>query len=189
MKDRINLKDTFIKNLKAPENRTEYYDEIVTGMTLRVTPTGHKSFALRYWYAGQSKQITIGKYGDVSLGDAREKARNLKQLVSGGIDPAAEKAERKKVVHVETFKELADQFKEIHLSRLREKTRQEHNRIINNELEPAFGKLPAKELSRSQILSLLDKKAVTDGKPTMANRIRARLHSIYEFGIHRGSLK
>lgn len=81
---------------------------------------------------------------------------------------------------------MADQFKLIHLAPLREKTKEEHTRIIDNELVPAFGQIPAKEVTRSQILSLLDKKAIADGKPTMANRIRARLHSIYEFGLHRG---
>ena len=183
------LTDTFIRNLEAPEKRTEYYDEVVTGMILRITPTGYKSFALRYWYDEESKQYTIGKYEDWTLADARKKARELKQLVNDGIDPIKQKEERKKTEAPKTFKELAEEFKAVHMKPLRQSTKDEYTRIIDNELVPALGKYPAKDIDRGQIISLLDKKGITDGKATMANRLRARLHSIFEFGIHRTIVK
>lgn len=181
------LTDSFIRNYSIPEKRTEIYDTVVTGLTLRITKTGYKSFALRYWYDEKSKQLTIGKYPDFTLAQAREKAKELKRIVSDGIDPAAQKKKRQeKKKREKSFSDLAEAFKAIHLKPLREKTREEHKRIVDNELIPAFGKIPAKDLAKSEIIAFLDDKAIKQGKPTMANRIRARLHSIYEFGIHRG---
>lgn len=187
MADRkVKMTDSFIRSLTSPEKRIEYYDKVVTGLVLRVTPNGHKSFALRYWYDGQAKQYTIGAYRDWSLADARKEAKELKQDISKGIDPFAEKQKRKNTVTPKSFNELAIEFKERHLPALREKTRKEYERIIDVELIPALGKIPAKELDRGQIVSLLDRKAIKEGKKTMANRIRARLHSIYEFGVDKG---
>jgi len=183
-----NLTDPFIRSFPNPAKRKEIYDQVVPGLAIRITPTGHKSFVYRYRF-GQVKRYTIGKYPAISLAKAREHAKELSYHVSNGIDPMNEKKKKKeeeKVITPVMFQELADAFKMIHLLSLREKTRSEHTRIIDNELIPAFGGRPAKDLTKKAIIAVLDKKAISEGKPTMANRIRTRLHSIYEFGISRG---
>jgi len=182
---KLKLTDSFIRSAQAPEKRTEYYDSLVNGLALRITDTGHKSFVFRYRYGDKVKRYTIGTYPAISLSKARDHTRELNYLVSNGTDPLKKKQDKKKVEAPLTFKMLAEEFKELYLPSLREKTKEEHTRIINNELIPAFGKYPAQELTRRQIISVLDSKAIKQGKKTMANRIRARLHSIYEFGVGR----
>lgn len=182
---KLKLTDSFIRNHKTPEKRTEVYDKLTNGLALRVTETGHKSFVYRYRFGDKVKRYTIGTYPAVSLSRARDDVRELNYMVSNGTDPLKEKQEKKKVTAPVTFKTLAEEFKELYLPNLRDKTKEEHTRIIDNELIPAFGKYPAKELTRKQIISVLDRKAIKQGKKTMANRIRARLHSIYEFGVGR----
>lgn len=190
MANKRKLTDTFIKNYQT-DKREEIYDALkgVSGLVLRVTPTGYKSFAYRYWYDGQSKQYTIGEYGTWRLGEARDKVKELKKMVGDGIDPMEEKQKRKEAPRPKTFSELASDFKAVHMKDLRDSTKTEYTRIIENELVPVLGKYPADKVTREQVISLLDKKAISDGKATMANRIRSRLHSIYEFGIHRGSVQ
>lgn len=191
---REKLTDAFIKggkpdkDVKEEGKRIEIYDTMrgVSGLVLRVTLTGHRSFAFRYWYNGQSRQYTIGKYGTWSLVDARNETKKLKKLIDKGVDPVAERQNKRKAITPKTFEELATHYKDIHLPSLREKTRAEYTRIIDRELIPAFGKRWAKELTKGEITTLLDKKAIKEGSKTMANRIRTRLHSIYEFGISRG---
>lgn len=180
------LTDPFIKHYPNPEKRIEVYDDLVEGLAVRITPTGHKSFVLRYRYGTGGKRYTIGKYPDWSLAEARGEAKELKKVLSRGLDPMEEKQKKKYDPGPKSFRELAETYKEFHLPTLRKKTREEYRRIIDNELIPSLGKFPANDLNRSEIISILDKKAITDGKKTMANRIRARLHSIYEFGIQRG---
>src|SRR6056297_1278830 len=89
------LTAAFINGIEPPSKRIEIYDTIVEGMILRVTKTGHKSFAYRYWYDKSSKQITIGKIGTVSLAEARQKAREFKLQVNQGKDPGRVKKQRK----------------------------------------------------------------------------------------------
>ncbi|MCH8549763.1 MAG: tyrosine-type recombinase/integrase [Balneolaceae bacterium] len=181
------LTDLFIRKLDTPEKRTEIYDTSrgSEGLALRLTPAGTKSFVFRYRF-GVVKRYTIGRYPAVSLAKAREEVKELSYQVSKGVDPNVEKKKRKETRSVLQFQDLASKYKSIHLPSLRETTSQEHTRIIDSELVPVLGKMDLDQIDKSQILSLLDSKAIKQGKKTMANRIRTRLHSIFEFGIQRG---
>jgi integrase len=195
------LNDSYIRNPKMPDGsplpkdkRVEIYDDhySVTGLALRVTKTGYKSFVFRYWFDGKAKRFTIGKYPVVSLAEARDEARELYKLVIKGKDPLAEKNNHKnppEPVQETLFVQLAEDFMEIYFKELRPKTRKEYRRIIEVELIPALGKIPLKELDKKHFIKLLDKKAITDDSPTMANRIGTRLHTILEWGVSRGELQ
>ncbi|MDZ7691972.1 MAG: tyrosine-type recombinase/integrase [Balneolaceae bacterium] len=181
-----NLTDPFIRNLKPPKKRTEIYDNLITGLAVRVTPTGHKSFVYRYRIKDKVKRFTMGSFPKMGLSTAREEAKKLWFDISNGIDPLAEKKKQKSKPDPTLFKELAQEFKEKYLPTLREKTQKEYKRIVDNELVPALGDLPIKEVSKHEIISMLDDKAYEDGSPTMANRMRARLSKIYSFAVGRG---
>ncbi|SMO38324.1 tyrosine-type recombinase/integrase [Fodinibius sediminis] len=192
------LNEQFLRNLKPQEKRVEYYDQHfikdgqlkkkgVKGFLVRLTKAGNKYFYYNYWFDGKAKKYKIGSYPDIGVSKAREIARELSFQVDRGIDPQAEKKKRKQVPDTKTFKEISEEFKEKYLPTLKKKTRDEYSRIIDVELVPKLGKYPIKEISRNQIINLLDSKAF--GKkpaPVMANRIRARLSKIYSFAINRG---
>ncbi len=188
-KNKLKLNDPFIRNHPAPEKRIEIYDTHVSGLAVRITKTSHKSFVYRYRFNNKVKRFTIGSYPNVSLAKARQEAGELAYKVSKGIDPQAEKSKRKHQSDPQTFKELAEEFKTKHLPNLKEKTQTEYCRIIDVELIPKLGKKPIDDITKNQIINLLDNKALKDGSPTMANRIRARLSTIYSFGVKRGLAK
>lgn len=193
------LSSKFIQNLKPQGKRVDFYDQHkidpethelkrkgVKGLILRITKAGNKYFYFNYWFDGNSKRYKIGSYPNIGLSKAREEARKKASIVNEGIDPLAEKNKRKQKPDPQTFGELADEFKDKHLPTLRESTRKEYERIIDIELIPKLGKYPINEISKNQIVSLLDDKAYKNDSPTMANRIRARLSKVYSFGMERG---
>lgn len=175
-----------IKGLQPEDKRIEIFDEHTKGLGLRVTKAGTKTFFYRYRYFGKTRRYTLGQFPGLSLADARKKVNKLKVKVNEGIDPQAKKREKKQWEDPQLFSELAEVFKKKYLPTLRESTRKEYERIIDKELIPALGKVPISEISKNQVISLLDKKAYTDKAPTMANRIRARLSRIFTFGMERG---
>lgn len=62
------------------------------GLALRVTPSGVKSWALRYRTAGgDRRRIKIGRYPDVALATARRRAAELRDGVAAGADPQGER--------------------------------------------------------------------------------------------------
>jgi len=184
-----NLNDSFIRHYSAPDKRVEIYDENTDGLALRVTPTGHKSFVFRYRFGDKVRRYTIGKFPAINLAKAREEARDLSYKVSKGIDPLEEKKKAKEPKSDITFSELAQQFTDKHLPTLRERTRDEYQRIIDKELNPKVGDVFAKEITRRQIIDLLDKIAIGRGKAVFSNRVRAVMSSVYTFGIEKALIE
>ncbi|MBO9486174.1 integrase family protein [Paracoccus sp. R12_1] len=66
------------------ETRTDYPDAKAPGLSLRVTPAGAKTWAVRGTSADGAKQrLTIGTYPDMSLRDARVRAASVLAEIRG----------------------------------------------------------------------------------------------------------
>ncbi len=140
------LTHTYIKNIDPPDRRIEIYDELIDNLAVRVTPTGYKTFIYRYGAKG--KRYTIGKFPNVGLAEARDIAKGLAADIAKGKDPQEEKKTKRKKKDLPTFGELVEEFKKLHLPTLRESTRKEYERIIDNELLPDLKTIPAKEIKK-----------------------------------------
>ena len=65
------------------------------GLYLRVRKDGSKSWAFRYMMAGKPHWLSLGPLRDVSLAEARERARTLRNRIRDGYDPLVERRTRK----------------------------------------------------------------------------------------------
>lgn len=182
---RRKLTYSFINNYDAPEKRKEIYDEVIDGMAIRITPTGHKSFVYRYRFGDKVKRYTIGSFPKFSLADARDKARDLNRKINDGIDPLEERKEKKKEVEYYTLSALARRFKKRHLPSLRQATRNEYERILDKEILPVLGDMAVEKITRKEIIDLLDEIAIDRGAGVLSNRVRAVLSSMYSYGLDR----
>jgi integrase len=182
----INFNHQAISALKPPHKRIELFDERTKGLGLRITPSGTKTFFYRYRVNGKIRRFTIGQFDGVSLKQARDEISRLRVKVLDGNDPQAERQKKKNTQDMQTFSDLADEFKEKYMPTLRANTQKEYKRIIDKELNPVLGKFPINKVTKNEIIELLDKKAYKDKSPTMANRMRARLSRIFTFGMERG---
>ena len=59
----------------------------VAGLGLQVTATGARSWVLRIHVEGKRREMGLGAFPDVTLSQARDKAREQRQLLDRGIDP------------------------------------------------------------------------------------------------------
>lgn len=187
MANRKNFTDTFISSLQV-DRRTEIYDDskATSGLVLRVTPTGHKSFALRYWFHGQSKQYTIGKYGTWKLADARKEAKRLKHLIDQGIDPKQKKEEQKQVRFL-TFSEVLERYKSDKMPDLKQSTRIDRTRRLNT-IEKGLGaKRYIKDIKRGEVISFLD--SVKRRAPVNAQKLQVALSAVFRFAKDREWVK
>src|SRR5260370_38016477 len=64
-----------------------YGDGDVSGLYLQVTPTGARSWLLRYERGGRERAMGLGPVNDFTLDEARERARKARRLLKDGIDP------------------------------------------------------------------------------------------------------
>lgn len=115
---KVKLSEKFIKALELEAKPYEVYDEALPGMLLRVQPTGAMSFYLAYRNKhGTKNRVKLGQYGQITLTQARELAKQHLGSIAGGLDPQQEKkaiiAEARKAKEAEmTLKEFIDQHYE-----------------------------------------------------------------------------
>jgi hypothetical protein len=77
--------------LKSRTKRYEVFDALTPSLAIRVTPSGHKSWALYYRHHGRQRRLTLGRYPDLTLADARSQAIHERGRILKGADPATEK--------------------------------------------------------------------------------------------------
>jgi hypothetical protein len=172
--------------------RTDYYDTIETGLILRVTPSGAKTFALRYRTpAGDQTRITLGECSTTfTLANARDRVRDIKRELAQGIDPKAEIQKRRdEATEAEryryTFAQLAGDFEKRHLPTLRAKTSSEYRRIIQNILVPEFGTRTVESIRRRDVFALHERIGIDENHPRSANHTKAILSKMFNFAIER----
>ena len=59
------------------------------GLFVIVKPSGSRLWRLRYRYAGKEQEISLGRYPEVTLKDARDRCFEARRRLGEGIDPAA----------------------------------------------------------------------------------------------------
>lgn len=188
------LTNQFLKSLAGSDKRVEYYDDhyIVNGklkkmgangLALRVTTTGRKSFAYRYYIHSTSKRITIGTYPDWSLSEAREKARELAKLIGQGIDPMSERHKRNhKNITLEGY---IERFKKEYLVRkLKPSTQKTYKSRLNKVLSSKLANRPIADISKGEIRSFLKQVAVEH--PISANRLHSILSKLFNEALQDG---
>ena len=83
------LKDVTIRNIKPSNKDQRLYDG--DGLYLLVKPNGYKWWRFDYTFDKKRKTLSIGVYPDVSLGLARDKRHEFRQLIAQGIDPSQQR--------------------------------------------------------------------------------------------------
>jgi len=187
MANRKKLTDTYISSLKT-DKRIEIYDDTkgAGGLVLRATPTGHKSFAFRYWYQGQSRQYTIGRYGTWSLKDARDEVKELKKLIDRGIDPVQRKQTEREARPM-TFGGVIERYKADHLQTLRESTRIDRLRRLKVIEKEIGAKRYVKDMKRGDIVGFLDN--AKRRAPVNAQKLQVILSSMFNYAVDREWMK
>jgi integrase len=91
--------------------RAYYYDTKVHGLGVAVTDKGTITFLVYRKIEGRPERITLGRYPDLSIENARGLASATNAQISQGKNPNREKSK----LHLEiTFKELFDKYLEQH---------------------------------------------------------------------------
>lgn len=102
-----------VASLKCPADKQQIdvWDTDLTGFGVRVTPSGRKTWNIRYRINGRLRRFNVGTEEKMTLADARKKGKAGLIDAENGIDPA-----RKKQAKIEerTFGELADEYMKRH---------------------------------------------------------------------------
>ena len=162
------------------------WDGELKGFGARIDPGGAKTFAVRYrprahGASAPKRFITIGRYGALTVEEARNRAKEILGAVATGADPAADLALRRSA---STFKEIADLFLKEHVEPKRKfSTAQSYKSLLNAYAIPALGNRKAEAVTRAEVAHLHNQ---LKDKPYQANRLLAVIGSLYTFAERRG---
>ena len=157
---KVKLTDRFCSNIKSA-SRMDYFDEATTGLALRVTETGSKSWTFNYTLNDKRSRLTLGTYPVLSLAGARTKAIEARTAVETGTDP------RLTAVGAETFQAICNDYQAREGNKLR--TAKWRKDVLARLVYPMLGARPIRDIRRSEIVHLLDKIEDNNG-PVMADR-------------------
>lgn len=158
------------------------------GLSLIVTPTGAKLWALQFRWQGKPTQITLGRYDPSSgehlgLKDARERAAEARKQIAQGLHPGLERRASKARVAVTQARTVAAVAREwLDAQNFTPRYRANIERLFRNDLEPSLGALPVSELDSAHLLPVLQKIAKS-GRPTMAITLRGVVGQFMRYAI------
>src|SRR5688572_22725530 len=85
----VRLTTTSLNRLAATSRRYSVFDTALPAFGVRVEPSGIKTFQLWYRVGGRLRQATLGRFGVLTLDEARKKAREMLVEAGNGSDPLA----------------------------------------------------------------------------------------------------
>jgi len=193
--------DANLRAFKGKEQRYEEVEDGATGLAVRVSVRGVKSFQYLYRFDGKARRLTLGIYRDIAivdiagvshdrrglpyltLADARVRLAEARRLRDGGTDPATvavmqHRAERK----TKTVSELIDVYLAKY-ARPHKKTRSaaEDERMLNKDVRPVLGDRKLSSVTRRDLIALLDDVAAR--APVTANRLQQIVRKMFRWAV------
>ena len=168
------ITDLGVKNLKP---RAQRYEKPIGGnLFLVVQPSGRKSYAVRYRYAGKTRKLTLS--GGLSLVAARREAADALYQIERGVDPGVARVQQKeaqRLADADTFAAIAAEYFRREGRGLRSVKRRQQT--IDRLVVPVIGNRPIGAIKRSEIVRLLDRIEEVNG-PSMADDVLAFVRKI-----------
>lgn len=183
------LTDRTIAKLAKPTSGNKlHFDTEVSGLAVRVTAAGAKSFVVCYRNGGgRQRRFTVGGFGEWTIGAARAEARELKRRIDQGDDPMGERqADR----GAPTVADLCQRFVEEHLPKKRPITARDYKLIINTQILPKLGAIKVANVTFADV-DALHRRITKGGASFQANRTVAVLSKMFtlaiKWGYHTGN--
>jgi integrase len=182
------MKLTAKRVLRALKKPGRYPDG--DNLYLQVATPGKGSWLLRYERHGRERLMGLGPLHTIGLAEARDRAKQARQLLLDGIDPlesrkAAQAQRALAAARAMTFEQAARNW---HRQHERSWKHPKHGRQVLETLVtyafPKIGALPVNAIDTGLVLKCLE--PIWPDKTETASRVRARLEAVLDWATVRG---
>lgn len=185
------LTKSVVEKAEIRDARYDLWDLDIAGFGLRVEKSGTKTFIIRYRTDGGGRSaprrfLTVGRFGTLTVEQARKKAKTLLGAAASGDDPAGEVQEKRRE---KTMRELLDFYEEhgcviqrgIYKGKpMKPLTKQYTMARLRNHVEPLLGHRRASEITSGDIEKFVAD--VTAGRTTRDEKVGPRKRVIVRGG-------
>ena len=159
------------------------------GLSLLIKTDGTKLWEFRYTSPSKLKRrkSSLGKFPDVPLALAREKAQNYRELLSQQIDPLDKKQEDKIKLKIDQDGIFEKVVNEWFIKQEKELARSTYTRKVGqfeNDVKPFFKGRLISTIKHPEIVKLLEMKAIK--APESASRLFQYLNNLWQFATMKG---
>ncbi len=168
--------------LPPPGTRLTYHDQKAVGLQVRITSSGVKTFSVfRRIKGGQPERLTLGRYPEMTIEQARRRAAQINLAIESGANPAAAKRVHKTEL---TFSELFAEYLERH-AKLNKRTWQQDSVKYSKYLAHPLGGKKLSAITRHEVATIHSSISKA-GYPITANRALALISSVFGWAISAG---
>lgn len=178
--NRINFTKHSLDSLPLPsfeEKRKYYYDAKMRGLTIAVFSSGVKTFVLYRKIQNRPERISIGRYPDLTIEQARGRVAELNSKIAKGDNPAQDMRVNRSEM---TLEELFTEYMERH-AKIYKKSWQEDMGLYKRYLLP-LSKKKISYIRKAEIQTLHGKIGKEHGTYG-ANRMLALLNTVFSKAI------
>lgn len=162
----------------------------VSGLYLYVNNAQGRSWVLRTMIAGKRKHLGLGGHPSVTLAQAREKAREARELIVKGVDPIHERKAAASALQAQqatrrTFEEVANAYIAFQEPAWKNaKHRNQWSSTLETYANPVIGRLSVDDITEHHVIAVLE--PIWSTKCETASRLRGRIESILDWARVRG---
>jgi integrase len=168
------LTDRGIAALKPADTSILFFDSEVSGLAVRVYPSGRRTFIFDWRADGRQRRVTIGQYPTWTIGKARAHAGRLRLKADVGETITPGRGSR--------VADLIEQWRDVVKLTRRPSTAKSYCRLIDSHITPHFGKSEPKAITRNAIEQWHGE--IAKRTPLEANRALATLSAFLSWLEH-----
>ena len=190
-KTTVKLTPTKIKSSKSKDKEYNLFDG--DGLRLRIKPNGSKHWILNYYRPTNRKRanLSLGKYPDLSLANARKMTLEAKELLAQGIDPQEERKRHQleqKANHEHTFINVTTKWFEIKKDDVTPDYAVDIWRSLELHIFPQLSDIPVRDITAPQVIELL-KPIEAKGSLETVKRLAQRLNEVMNYATNCGLIQ
>ena len=161
----------------------KHHDNKGHGLYLVVPPAGSKRWEQRITVRGRRRTLSLGRFPDVSLQEARKRALRNFLLVFDGVDPLVHKLAQNR--RVPTFAEAIEEVIALRRSTwTAPQMEQRWRRSLDIHVRPKLGHLLVSEIHTADVLKLL--KSLRERLPKSVPRVRQQISAVLSWAVGLG---
>ena len=154
------------------------------GLTFTLSEKGTAAWVLRYRLGGARKELTLGRYPDISLARAREIASAKRAEVQQGVDVSKEKRRaEQESASAWTFARLSDDYLAKAADYLAENTISGRRQQLRAYVLPKIGSMKAAEVSPADIVGIVE--ATAAKSLHVARLVMIAVREVFAHGVGR----
>ncbi len=182
----MKLTDIKCKSAKPAEKPYKLFDG--QGLFLDIRPNSSKYWRLKYRINNKEKLLALGVYPEISLLEAREKRREARKMIDGGIDPSHDKKKQKALSQTNsdnTFEAIAREWHDNHKPKWSPRYAEGIMTRLEAYIFPEIGNFPITEIEPPLLLQTIRK---IENRPAIeiAKRQLQKCGEVFRYAIATG---